>query len=401
MIQDDLLSPVRHQEVTNFVSAKGAEFIDKEGKSFIDLDDMCIVLGQSNSEYINSMTSALNGITSGKVGLSSAKQQLYKYIMETTNNDFSGIHLTVSGSEAVEWAVKLAKKMTGKTEIISFWNSIHGRTHLSASISGLPKRKTEYGPLVPGIVFAPYPNCCHCPVNKEKGSCKFDCIRLLDQKYEYESAQDAAAVIVEPYQGAGIIIPPEGYFKALYDWAKSHGMLFIMDEIQSGMGRTGKLYCYQELGIQPDMLLLGKALGNGMHISALLVKDIPSPEFLPALTGGVGDDVLACTAACQVFSQLKGGLLEHVYNVGQQLKKGIESLADNEDILEARCAGLAAAVEFKSNERCVQVWRILHEKGFLAGRINNAIYVKPPYVITEKQIEGFLAAFKNALESRN
>ena len=398
MKQYDLLYPVRHQETRSFVSANGAGLVDKDGRSFVDMDEMCMVLGQGNREYINAMTSALNAITSPKIGFSSAKEQLYKYLMNTTDNAFSGIHLTVSGSEAVEWAIKLAKKMTGRTEVISFWNSIHGRTHLSASISGLPRRKTEYGPLVPGIVFAPYPNCCHCPANKEKGKCSFECLELLSEKYKYESAQDAAAVIVEPYQGGGIIIPPDGYMKALFDWTKEHHMLFIMDEIQSGMGRTGELYCYKNLGIQPDMLLLGKALGNGMHISALLVKDVPSPEYLPALTGGVGDEMLACTAACQVFSQLEGGLLEHIRKAGDILKAGLKSIEGNDDVLESRCIGLAAAVEFKNAERCVEVWKYLNENGFFAGRINNSVYVKPPYVITEEQINEFLQAFSNALK---
>lgn len=103
---------------------------------------------------------------------------------------------------------------------------------------------------------------------KRAGGCGFACLEMASQIYETASAQDACAVIVEPYQGSGVIVPPEGYLKKLQDWVKARGMLFIVDEIQSGMGRTGRLFRYQQEGLEPDLLLTGKALGNGMHIAA-------------------------------------------------------------------------------------------------------------------------------------
>jgi 4-aminobutyrate aminotransferase-like enzyme len=398
MKQYDLLAPISKEEGIDFISASGAELVDAKGKRYIDMNEMCIVLGQKNDSYTKEMISALQGITSGKLGFSLSKEQLYRYLMKSTDGDFSAIHLTVSGSEAVEWAVKLAKKMTGRSEVISFWNSIHGRTHLSASMSGLPRRKTGYGPLASGIVFAPYPDCARCPVGGNRKSCGFACINLLERKYKYESAQDAAAVIVEPYQGGGVIVPPPGYMKVLFEWTKSHGMMLIMDEIQSGMGRTGEMYCYQREGIQPDMLLLGKALGNGIHISALLVKEVPQLELLPPLSGGVGDDILACTAACEVFRQLEDGLLDHVRQVGNVLQKGLKDMEEFDCVLETRGIGLASAIEFKEADLCTAVWKAICNAGFLAGRSGKAIFCKPPYIITEDQIYDFLKVLKQAIK---
>lgn len=397
MSQYDLLAPITDQRRNNFSKAEGAEFLNEHGERIIDLNEMCIVLGQDNKDYIKAMTEALCGITSGKQGFSKAKERLYEYLMETTDHAFSGIHLTASGSEAVEWAVKLAMEMTGRKEAISFWNSIHGRTQLSSSLSGLPKRKAGYSPICPGIIFAPYPNCSHCPINKDIRNCGFACIDFLGQKYKYESSQDAAAVIVEPYQGAEIVVPPVGYIKALYQWAKSEKMMFIVDEIQSGMGRSGEMYCYKNEDIQPDMLLLGKALGNGIHISALMVKDKPDRSLLPALSGGVGDDFLACTAACEVFRQLEGGLLEHIRDVGEVLNTRLKAMEKYDCVMETRGKGLASAIEFKDAECCASICEKVKSGGFLIGKNSKNIILKPPYVVTEEQVMKFINILEKAI----
>ncbi|MEA4919847.1 MAG: aspartate aminotransferase family protein [Clostridiaceae bacterium] len=387
----DILQPVTHTKKLNLVSGSGAQLKDIEGKTYLDFNEICVVLGQNNEHFINRVTTGLHGVTSGKSGYSPDKEKLYSFLMETTGHKYNAIHLTSSGSETTEWAVKTALKMTGKTEVLSFWNSIHGRTHLSASMSGLPKRKTHYGPIAPGIVFSPYPDCSHCPFEKECGSCGFFCLRFLDNKVAYESANDIGAVIVEPYQGGGVIIPPKGWLKALEAWAHKRGALFILDEIQSGMGRTGSLYRYQDEGLDPDMLLLGKGLGNGFHISALLTKDVPEEKYIHALTGGAGDDPLACCAACAVFENLlEKGLLEHIKNMSSLMEGKLRSIAEKYPALirDIRCMGLACAVELSDREGFNKLMPLLRESGLLVSpSANNSFMLKPPYTVTADQIE--------------
>ena len=385
----DILFPLNHQEEVCYVRADGNVFTDAEGREYVDMDDMCMVLGQNNRAYIDVMTRALNGVTSGKQGFSKAKQRLQQYMMDTTDRQFSAIHFTTSGSEAAEWAVKLARKMTGRTEVLSFWNSIHGRTQLSASMSGLPRRKAGYGPLDPGVVFAPYPNAAAKPAGMSDREYVEQHMDVLKKKVLYESAHDIAAVIVEPVQGGGVVVPPEGFLKTLYEWAKSQGMMVILDEIQTGMGRTGAMYRYQSQGFVPDMLLLGKALGNGMHISALLVKQTPPVEALAALAGGVGDDLLCCTAACEVYRQLENGLLDHVKAMGDLIEKAFCGAKGRNGVVQVRCAGLAAAVEYETDALCAAAFGRLREGGFLPGRFGRSIYIKPPYTVTAEQIERF------------
>lgn len=394
----DLLSPLSDRSDEVFLRGEGAVYEMADGRRLVDLNEMRVVLGQRNPAFESGMIQALRGVTTQRGAPSQAKLELYRHLDETTEGRFSAAHLTSSGSEAVEWAVRLAQKMTGRTEVLSFWNSIHGRTYLSASLSGLSKRKAGHGPLAPGCVFLPYPNCAHCPVKACRGSCGFACLELARQIYETASAQDAAAVILEPCQGAGVILPPRGWLLRLQEWARSMGMLVIVDEVQSGMGRTGWMYLYQLEGLEPDMLLLGKALGNGIHIAALLVRGRPGADALAALTGGSGDDPLACAAACQVFRQLRGGLLDHIRHVGEVLNAGLEEFGRHPLVRESRGIGLASAVEFHDKVACGRVISRLYEKGYLPGQMGCTLYCKPPYVITEEQIRGFLTALGEALE---
>ena len=227
------------------VSGSGAELFDAEGRRYIALNELSVCLGAGNRHFIEVMQQALSRpAQSGAVN--PYKARLYERLLEATNGDFSYIHLTSSGSEAAEWAVKLARKLTGKTEVVSYWNSIHGRTQLSASMSGLPKRKTGYGPLDPGVLLTPYPDCLHCPFHCEPQSCRFACLDFLSQQVTFGSAQEIAAVVIELCQGASHLCPPPGYLRALRAWTRERGALLIFDEIQSGMGPVSYTHLAKE-----------------------------------------------------------------------------------------------------------------------------------------------------------
>lgn len=391
----DLLYPLQKNESERYPYAEGAAFYTEDKKRVVDMNEMRIVLGQNNQRFIDAMDRALHENTTMTGNINGYKERLYQYLDQTTCHHFSAVHLTASGSEAVECAVRLARKMTGRLEILSFWNSIHGRTYLSASMSGLPRRKVGQGELAPGIVQLPYPG-----LERDNRDAFYadKCFEAVKSTYQYASTQEAAAIVVEICQGAGVIMPPAGYLLKLQKWAHEQGMLFVVDEIQSGMGRSGQMYMYQREGLKPDMLLLGKALGNGMHIAALLVKERPPEEVLPALSGGAGADSLACAAACEVFRQLEEGLLEHVREVGMTLNDGLIRLQNRKIVRECRGEGLFAAVEFYKHEICKKVLYKLKERGFLGGRMEKSIIFRPSYAITKEQVMEFLETFSNILD---
>ncbi len=398
MEKKDLLESVFHLKQYDFVRGEGTWLFDREGNRYLDLNEMCVFLGQGNQHFIDRVTQALNGVTNGRSNLVRYKEQLTDYLMESTGHIFKAVHYTASGSETTEWAVRLAKKITGRTEVVSFWNSIHGRTFLSASMSGLPKRKEHYGPIAPGIVFNPYPHCQHCPFEKRPESCGYFCLDFLQQKIRYESAQDIAAVIIEPYQGADVAYPPQGYLQRLRQWTQENGILLIFDEIQTGLGRSGSLYCYQKEGVEPDMLLLGKGLGNGLHISALLTKQIPQEEYLHAVTGGAGDDCIACAAACAVMEEVtQPQTLQRVRDCSQLLQQELEELQRQGKVSYVRVYGSSVAIEFASPQVGRQVRQKMQEKRFLFGGSDSSIVLKPPLCLTVEQAKLFTDALKESL----
>lgn len=393
MLEKDILYTPGGNE-PQVVSARGAELFCADGTRLIDFQQMAVVLGQGNEHFIRVMEQALRGVRAGSAQAGGWKEQLYRRFEETTGGQFAAYHLTASGSESAEWAVKLARRMTGRTEVLTFWNSIHGRTHLSASMSGLPKRKTGYGPLASGVVFGIYPECVNCPFGRSAGSCGFFCLEFLEKKIQMESAQDIAAVVVEPCQGACAVAPPKGWLCRLREWARKKGMLFILDEIQTGVGRTGEMYAGLSEGLEPDFLLLGKALGNGIHISALLARRRPPRDMLAALSGGTGDDPLCCAAACAVYDELLDhGLLQRAREAGEYLHAGLQSIQG----ARAGGRGLLASLWYEQAEardRALESARRAGCRVLAAGERGMAF--KPPYCITKEQIDVLLAALRAA-----
>jgi len=384
------------------VAGNGIRLYDSDGNRYYDLSEISNVLGQRNAHFTKRLTEKLNHLVGGKVSDSAEKRKFYQYLSETTGNRYAYIHLTSSGSEASEWAVRMALKMTGRSEVLAFWNSIHGRTYLSASLSGMPRRKQGYAPAAPGVLYGVYPDCAHCPFEKNCESCDFFCLKFLEQKMKYESSQEIGAVIVEAYQGAGIIVPPKGWLKALQDWAHRHGALFILDEIQSGMGRTGKMYCFEEEGLEPDILLLGKALGNGFPIGAALLKRIPDAFYRSALLGGAGDTELAYAAGCAVFEELlENGLLEHIADVSEYLEEKLKELQSQyTQVRQICCKGLAASIEFHDPEIFAAVQKKGKEAGLITGTAENCkIVLRPPYVITKEDIDEVVSVLQRSIQS--
>lgn len=383
------------------VAGNGIRLYDADGNTYYDLSEISNVLGQKNEHFTKRMTDKLKDLVGGKVADSPEKVKFYQYLAETTGNRYSYVHLTSSGSEASEWAVRMALKMTGRNEVLAFWNSIHGRTYLSASMSGMSRRKQGYAPAAPGVLYGVYPDCAHCPFEKNCGTCDFFCLKFLEQKMKYESSQEIGAVIVEAYQGVGIIVPPKGWLKALQEWAHRQGALFILDEIQSGMGRTGKMYCFEEEGLEPDMLLLGKALGNGFHVGAALLKQKPDPFYIPALIGGAGDTELAYAAGCAVFEELLDhGLLEHIASVSVYLEEKLKDLQHQyTQIKHICCKGLAVSIEFQNQEIFESVQKKVKENRLIAGAAeNHKLVFRPPYVITKEDIDEVVSALQRILQ---
>ena len=379
-----------------FTSGKGAVLWTDEGQEYLNMNEMSVCLGENNVAFNRTVTEAMSGLMSQKGAGSVWKERLLARMDETTGGAFKKIHFTASGSEANEWALKFARKLTGRTEILSFWNSIHGRTDLSAAVSGLPKRKTGYGPLT-GTAFFPFP-LTSCWPQDAAGQDWFD---ALEEKLKFETAQDLAAVIVEPMQGADNRYTPPGFLASLRKWTEKRGVILILDEVQSGMGRTGVLYRCLSEGVIPDIMVLGKALGNGFHIAAALFRETPDKTDCFAAMGGSGDSPVCCAAACCVFDQLlAGGLLEYVKVLGYNIKSRLEAMKQRHSFInEIRGEGAAFAVVFDSAERAAHIRGEMRRRGVLLGNFGPALLIKSVYTMTEEQVIGAMDALEKVFKS--
>jgi acetylornithine/succinyldiaminopimelate/putrescine aminotransferase len=283
------------------------------------------------------------------------------------------VYFTNSGAEAVEGALKLAKKVTGRSGIVSFERSYHGSTLGAMSVSGGPQFKEGYGPMVPGVTHIEFNNSTALAAITEATAC----------------------VLVEPIRGeAGVQLPAPGYLSALRARCDAVGALLIFDEIQSGYGRTGSLYAFQQLGVRPDILLTAKGMGGGMPLGAFisraeLMQVFTHDPVLGHITTFGGHPVSCAAGLAALAVLLEPGFLAAVPGKGAM----VERLADVPGVLEVRGIGLMRAVELGSFERVQRVIAHCLAHGVITDwflHCDTALRVAPPLTITEEELDAAL-----------
>ncbi len=260
------------------------------------------------------------------------------------------VFLTNSGAEAVETAMKLARVRTGRQKIVGFYGAFHGRTFGAMSLTASkPVQRRGYGPFLPEVEHTHYAYCYRCPVNRKPESCAVECLELLTESYFHHTIdpQEVAAVIVEPVQGEGGFIPPHPEFlPKLQALCRQHGILLIADEVQSGMGRTGKMFALEHYGIDPDMIILAKGIGSGMPISAVIARD----SVMKWNDGGhgstFGGNPVSCASALATLRLLQGGLVDNAGKVGRHLIEKLKGLQQKHRLIgDVRGIGLMVGIE--------------------------------------------------------
>lgn len=332
--------------------AQGAELWDIEGKRYIDFIGGIGVLnvGHAHPKVVEAIERQARDFIHTAFGI--AQYEVYLEVCERLNKLAPGetpkkTALFNSGAEAVENAVKFARRITGRPNIIAFEGAFHGRTLLATTLTGKAKPyKVGFGPLVPGVFHAPYPDHYH-------GLSTEGCLACLEHIFKTQCLpEETAAIIVEPVQGEGGFNPaPPAFLKALREKCDEHGMLLIADEIQSGMGRTGKMFAFEHAGVEPDLLCVAKSLAAGMPLSALTGKADLMDQIAPGGMGSTyGGNPVACAAAAAVFRIFEEeGLLQRAEEIGAQIERRWKALQERfgrELVGDVRRAGAMNAVEF-------------------------------------------------------
>jgi 4-aminobutyrate aminotransferase len=317
---------------------------------------------------------------------------------------------TNSGAEAIEGAVKLAKHATGRTNVIVMHGSFHGRTHLAmAMTTSSTGYRLKYAPLVAGIYVAPYPYALAYNMS-EKAVCDF-AISELEKVLKTQTApEETAAIVVEPILGeGGYVVPPAGYLPRLREICDRHGILLVIDEIQSGFGRSGRFFAHEYDGVKPDIMTMAKGMGSGLPISGFAYRGELGKKWIAGSHGGTycGSPISCAAAIATIQTLKKENLVENAAKRGEQLRAGLRKLQKRyPSIAEIRGRGLLVGVEFITKGRpdgdlMGRVLKACVARNLLllgCGINHNVIRWIPPLISGPEQIDEGLSIFAEALK---
>jgi len=390
MLKDDFL---KYQAKTtpqplgiSIAKAKGVYLTDTEGKKYLDFvaGVSACSLGHCHPKVTRAIRKQsrkyLHLMVYGEFAQAPAVS-LCKELVELLPHNHESVYLTNSGAEAIEGALKLAKRATGRSELIGAQNSYHGSTHGALSLLGSEHQKMRYRPLLPDTKFIRF--------NKEE-----------DLK---EITTKTAAVILETIQGgAGFILPEEGYLQKVKTRCQAVGALLILDEIQPGFGRTGKFFGFEHFNVTPDILVMGKGMGGGLPVGAFtasheLMRLLEDQPKLGHITTFGGNPLIAAACLATLREIRDSKLMHHIQTKEALIRRELE----HDAIKEIRGTGLMLAPIFEKSELANQIVLKSIDKGLMLFWLlweKKAVRISPPLTITEKEIKKGCAILKSVID---
>jgi 4-aminobutyrate aminotransferase/(S)-3-amino-2-methylpropionate transaminase len=399
--------------------ARGALMIDVEGREIIDFTGGIGVnnVGHCHPKVVEAIQDQAAKFihTCFHVAMYDPYLELARKLNQATPGNFEKMTMFAnSGAESVENAVKIARYATGRPAVICFENAFHGRTLLGMSLtSKIMPYKLGFGPFAPEIYRAPSAYCYRCALGLRYPSCEAACADYLEEMFISHVAPEAtAAVIAEPIQGeGGFITPPPEYFSKLGDICRKYGILLIIDEVQTGMGRTGKLFGIEHWGIEPDIMTLAKSLAGGMPLGSVTGRaDLMNKPHVGGLGGTYSGNPVACRAALAVLEILmEDGLLQKAKQLGEKLLSRFNDFQQRYEVIgEVRGKGPMLAMELvrdrETKEPAAEETKNLINRCFerglaliACGGHGNVIRTLMPLVITDDQLEKGLEILESCL----
>ena len=394
--------------------AEGVKVWDVDGNTFIDWTSGVLVtnVGHSHPKLADAISKQskrlLNCYDSPTVERITLAERMVNLAPENLGNAF----FATVGSEAVDAAVRTAKYYSGNFEMISFYGGFHGRTMGTMSLAGKMGTKKGFGPVMPGFFQVPFPDPYRNPFGSDEKDVAGQCIDFLDVAIKAQSTGSIAGLIIEPYQGAaGFIFPPDGFLTSLNQWCKEREIIFILDEVQSSFGRTGKFLALEWESLTPNLVSIGKGIGSGMPISCLLaepgiMKSLGEGE-MSSTWGGNPLATAATHAILDIFEEEK--LVENSLEIGNHMKSRLLGMQEKCPYLgDVRGRGLVMGLDIvrdkKTKERDPGTTRkIINgccEKGLIIGAVSgNVIRVAPPLVISKAEADESLDIMEKVLMS--
>jgi len=398
--------------------AKGATVTDMNGKQYIDCFAGISVVnaGHCNEKVIEAAKAQMDKLVHccSYVYYCQPTADLAEKLASITPGRLQKTFFGNGGAEAIEGALRLAKQFTGKTEFIALQASFHGRSYATLSVTGNVARKRKGGPYMAGCTFLPTPYCYRCFFELKYPQCHLRCARALEDIIRFNTYDSVAAFMAEPVQGeGGIIVPPDDYFVEIGRILKKHGILLLIDEVQSGFGRTGKMFAIEHYGVEPDIMTMAKGIADGFPLSAFIAREEIADAFKPGdHLSTFGGNPVSCAAAVANIAYLEEEkVVEGAARKGGWLKDKLEQMKNKYDkIGEVRGKGLMIGIELVSDrsskapavEEAKKVRDFCLGEGLLIGLggvFNNVLRIQPPLVITQDQLEQALSVLDRSFAS--
>ena len=401
--------------------AQGAVMIDVDGRELIDFAGGIGVnnVGHAHPKVVAAIQDQAGQFihTCWHVGMYEAYIELAEKLNELAPGDFAKMTMFAnSGAEAVENAVKTARYATNRAAVVCFENAFHGRTLLGMSLtSKIKPYKYNFGPFAPEVYRAPFAYCYRCPFRLEYPGCDLACADHLEEFFINQvDPEDTAAVLAEPIQGeGGFITPPPGYFQRLQSICRKHDIPLIIDEVQSGAGRTGTFLAIEHWeGVEPDLITMAKSLAGGMPLSAITGRaEIMNKPHMGGLGGTYSGNPVSCRAALAVLDVLlKDRLIQRGAEIGSTIRTRLEEMhAKYEIIGDVRGLGAMQAIELvqdreskaPAGEAAKKLTQSCFDRGLVllsCGNYGNVIRTLMPFVITDEQLERGLQILEEGIK---
>jgi 4-aminobutyrate aminotransferase-like enzyme len=407
-------------EPTPLASGKGVIVKDYEGKEYIDCSAgmFCVNVGHSHPAVIKAIQEQatrliqISGHQTTEPTLAFAE-----LLTSVAPGNLKRLYFTVGGTETVNVALKMAKSFSGKHEIIAMRNAYHGLHGVALACTGSTSYKKNFGPLEPGVRHAPHAYCYRCPFNMTHPACDLRCADEIEAIVKNEGISavtegDVGTVIVEPVQGRGGIVPPQGWLTRVREICTRNGLLMVVDEIMAGFGRTGKMWGCDHEGVVPDILAASKNTGGGIPSGAVLTRSEIADTFQTSAAPTFAGNALASAAglaATKVIVEEK--LWENAAAMGRRLVDGLHAMKSERFVGEARFKGLMGGLELVKDQKTkeplgkkemARTKEELLKRGVMvtySGPKGNVFRIQPALVIEAAQIDRVVEAFDLALQT--
>lgn len=402
------------QDPPEFVKGSMQYLFDTEGKKYLDCFAGVSVIncGHCNPEITQKVVEQVQSLQHVcNIYLTENFVNLAEKLAEVTPGKLQKSFFCSTGSEANEGALLLATIYTKSSEFIALRNGLHGRTKLGMSVTGIGMWRTDPNPCG-GISFAPNPYCYRCPLGKKYPECDLECANQIEDIIKTATSGNPAAFIAESIQGnAGIVVPPKGYFKRVKEILEKYNTLLIIDEVQTGFARTGKMFAIENFDVEPDIMTMAKALGNGAPISAFIASAKIADTYTRPGASTLGGNPVSSAAGLAVLSYIEEhNLLQNAYDRGVQLREGLAELAKKHPVIgDIRGLGLMNGAEFVHADKSPafneldEVLEEMKNRGFIIGKngiSRNVMAFQPPLVITEENINDVLNNLDDVLTNK-